>query len=193
MAEDTTRTRTGFAPVVVLGLAAAGLAAVAGNKPWAVTRARADFVPGGALQQTADRFPLAGAVALLLLATWGVVLVTRRWIRRGVTVLGVVEALGLLACVVLGPPVVREQVTTSGATTAHLSGWYWTFLAAALLALVTDRARRPSGAALARDGHPLRRARRPHPDRGRRRRRREQPRPLEGDRRGARSHSLMFI
>ena len=82
MAEATTRTRTGFAPVVVLGLAAAGLAAVAGNKPWAVTRARADFVPGGALQQTADRFPLAGAVALLLLATWGVVLVTRGWMRR---------------------------------------------------------------------------------------------------------------
>ena len=69
--------------MVVLGLAAAGLAAVAGNKPWAVTRARADFVPGGALQQTADRFPLAGAVALLLLATWGVVLVTRGWIRTG--------------------------------------------------------------------------------------------------------------
>ena len=137
MPEDTTRSRTGFAPVVVLGLAAAGLAAVAGNKPWAVTRARADFVPGGALQQTADRFPLAGAVALLLVATWGVVLVTRGWVRRVVTVLGVVEAVGLLACSVLGPPVVREQVTNSGANTAHLSGWYWTFLAAALLALVT--------------------------------------------------------
>ena len=137
MAEAAPRTRTGFAPVVALGLASAGLAAVAGNKPWAVTRARADFVPGNALQQTADRFPLAGAIALLLLATWGVVLVTRGWVRRLVTVLAVVEALGLLACSVLGPPVVREQVTTSGATTTHLSGWYWTFLVAALVALVT--------------------------------------------------------
>ncbi len=126
----------GFAPVVLLGLASAGLAAVAGNKPWAVTRARTDFVPGDALQQTADRFPLAGAVALLLLATWGVLLVTRGLVRRLLAGLGALVALGMLSFTVLGPPVVRDQVTTSGADTLRLSGWYWTYLVAAGLALV---------------------------------------------------------
>jgi uncharacterized membrane protein (TIGR02234 family) len=136
VAEATTRPRTGFAPVVLLGLASAGLAAVAGNKPWAVTRARTDFLPGDALQQTADRFPLAGAVALLLLATWGVLLVTRGLARRLLAGLGAVVALGMLSFTVLGPPVVRDQVTTSGADTLRLSGWYWAYLVAAVLALV---------------------------------------------------------
>ncbi len=136
MAEVATRARTGFGPVVLLGLASAGLAAVAGNKPWAVTRARTDFVPGGALQQTADRFPLAGAVALLLLATWGVLLVTRGVVRRLLAGLGLLVALGMLSLTVLGPPVVRDQVTTSGADTLHLGGWYWTYLVAAAIAVV---------------------------------------------------------
>jgi hypothetical protein len=64
-------------------LVGSGLCALAGAKPWAAPDGR----PGSALvYATGGHVPLAGALGLVALATWGVVLVTRGRIRRAVTV-----------------------------------------------------------------------------------------------------------
>ena len=83
------------------GLAAAGLAAVAGHQPWARGRASGTF---GELSATveAGRVPAADALALVVLACWGVLLVTRGRVRRVVAVLGVLAALALVVTVVVG-------------------------------------------------------------------------------------------
>lgn len=126
--------RSRFGPVVLLGLATAALASLAGNKPWVTSRQHPDLVLGPGVD-TADKFPLAGAVALLLLATWGVLLVTRLRMRRVLAVLAVVESLGLLSCAVLGPAVVRTQIAKSSGAASHLGPWYWTFLVSSMLTL----------------------------------------------------------
>jgi hypothetical protein len=83
-------------PVVVLGLVGAGLAAMAGNEAWATGR-RCTAAPGIATDS-----PATTAVALALLAAWGVLLVTRGRVRRAASLLAVALAIGLVATVVLG-------------------------------------------------------------------------------------------
>lgn len=96
------RRRT-FGPVVLLGLAAATLAAVAGNKPWAQGHGQAaDRLAGMPLADEAGKVPAAGALALVVLACWGVVLVTRGRVRRAVAVLGALASAGILVAVVTG-------------------------------------------------------------------------------------------
>jgi hypothetical protein len=84
----TDRRRT-FWPVVLLGVAGSGLAAYAGSKDW---------ISGGSARVTtlvSDlTSPATTSLALVALAAWGVVLVTRGWVRRGVAVLGGVATLG---------------------------------------------------------------------------------------------------
>jgi uncharacterized membrane protein (TIGR02234 family) len=127
-------TRSRFGPVVLLGLGSAALASLAGNKPWLSARQRPDLLLGPATD-AAEKFPLAGAVALLLLATWGVLLVTRLRMRRVLAVLAVVESLGLLTCAVLGPSVVRTQIAKSAQATGAPGPWFWTFVVATALTL----------------------------------------------------------
>lgn len=93
--------RKTFGPVLLLGLASAGLAAVAGTKAW-VDLSGTSSSSSGAMSSTLDltapgEMPLAAALSLVLLACWGVVLVTRGRVRRAVAGLGAVSALGLLA------------------------------------------------------------------------------------------------
>jgi uncharacterized membrane protein (TIGR02234 family) len=140
MAEPDQRRRT-IGPVVLLGLASGGLAAVAGNKPW-VTGVGGEPFPGGMSSTFAQvsSSPLATALALVVLACWGVVLVTRARFRRAVAWLGVVAALGHAATVAAAPfslpghlvEQVREQTGTElGATT--LTSWFWIAVVAAPL------------------------------------------------------------
>ena len=96
--------RRTFGPVLLLGLAAGTLAAVAGSKPWVEptasdgqTQAFAQFVAAGG---DSGELPVATSLALVALACWGVVLVTRGRVRRGIAVLGALAAVGLLAAVV---------------------------------------------------------------------------------------------
>ena len=101
MADPRRRT---FGPVVLLGLATAGLAAVAGNRAWVRWSAEREG-PGSLLRITGDdsaTVPLAGALALVLLACWGVVLVTRGRVRRAVAGLGLRWLLGMVLTAVLG-------------------------------------------------------------------------------------------
>jgi hypothetical protein len=132
---DRSARRT-FGPVVLLGLAAATLAAVAGNKPWA--EGRSGQVETGATGYgadvtitTAQQMPLAGALGLVVLACWGVVLVARGRFRRAVGWLAVLAAAGLVVTCAAGATQVQSALTdalvaASGADTASVSltGWY---------------------------------------------------------------------
>lgn len=109
MADALARRRRTFGPVVLLGLASAGLAAVAGHR--AMLEVPEDYwasvgsaVFGGEANAELNRveFPLAGALALVALACWGVLLVTRGLLRRIVAGLAVAAGAGIAAVVVVG-------------------------------------------------------------------------------------------
>jgi hypothetical protein len=132
--------RRTFAPVVLLGLASAGLAAVAGNRDWAVVEGDQALVTS----TDAGKMPLAGALALVVLAAWGVLLVTRGAVRRLVAVLGLLAALGVIAVVVVGfgdaPDNLRRavaQLAYGEDVSVSRSGWYWAALLAALASVAT--------------------------------------------------------
>ena len=140
------RRRT-FGPVVLVGLAAAGLASVAGTKPWVSGRSgpvdtEADTVSGVVAAVPLDgvrESPLAGALALVVLACWGVLLVTRGRVRRAVAVLALVAAVGLLVVTVeafwsLPAKLTDALFAASGVDTASTGFTLW--FAAALVASV---------------------------------------------------------
>ena len=112
------RRRT-FGPVVLLGLAGAGLAAYAGSRNW--------ISPHTATTDDLTS-PVTTSLALVVLAAWGVVLVTRGWVRRAVAVLGGVAALGPVPAM-WGS---THQLLT-GHAGSHVTGWPW--LAAASCAI----------------------------------------------------------
>ena len=137
--------RRTFGPVLLVGLAAAALTAVASAKPWAELTGTT-IVPHAVAES--GRSPLAGALALVLLATWGVLLVTRGRVRRAVAVLGLLAALGVLACVVAGAlhmtgdllDAVRSSPHTGAAVDAARTGWLWVAGVGALLSTAATAA-----------------------------------------------------
>jgi uncharacterized membrane protein (TIGR02234 family) len=143
------RRRT-FGPVVLRGLAGAGLGAVSASNTW-VTGSGSSTEGVSALvvaQGQYGRSPLAAAVALVVLACWGVVLVTRGRFRRGVTVLGVVAALAFAVTTALAPSQLRdslvEQLRTAGVANpdpdTSLTGWWWAAVLAAVVVVATSAA-----------------------------------------------------
>ncbi|KRF17370.1 hypothetical protein ASG90_08785 [Nocardioides sp. Soil797] len=142
--------RSTFGPVVLFGLASAALAAVAGAKAWYVLPDAAETldIPIASNDQFAIDMPLAGALSLVLLASWGVLLVTRGWVRRGVAILGLVCSLGLVVTVVQGartlPDTLQDRLGDSGVTTsvdkldAGLTGWFWAAAVAAVLSVIAS-------------------------------------------------------
>ncbi len=138
--------RRTFAPVVLVGLAAAALAAVAATNTW-VSGAASGTVAGNvavAATSTAGESPLAAALGLVLLAAWGVVLVTRRRFRRAVTVLAVATALAYTVTAVLAPSQLRDALTDQVRSVAPsatqpdlaLTGWWWAAVVAGVLSLL---------------------------------------------------------
>ena len=136
--------RATFGPVVLLGLAAGALDAVAGARTWVshtVSGTYAGLSPAGS---DVGSLPLSGALSLLLLAAWGVLLVTRGRVRRVLAGFAVLVALGLVACVVVGgitlPDDVRDVyagTTTSGTNLdVGYTGWFWAAGIAAVLSVV---------------------------------------------------------
>ena len=96
---DPRRSRRTFGPVVLLGLASAALAAVAGTKPWLDVEppgGECPAVPGVDYAALELGSPLAGALSLVVLAAWGVVLVSRGRFRRVVAALAVGASAGYL-------------------------------------------------------------------------------------------------
>jgi uncharacterized membrane protein (TIGR02234 family) len=139
--------RKTFGLVLGLGLAAGTLAAVAGTKPWVV-----DSQVGGprpdplGLVADAGEMPLGLALALVLLACWGVLLVSRGAVRRVVAGLALFVALGLTATVVVAFFTLPDQVLAAQveASLPHddvfgstISGWYLAVALGAVLSVAT--------------------------------------------------------
>lgn len=128
-------------PTVVAGLATAAMTAVAANQTWATAQPAEGEFAFSTLTEP-PQVPLVLTLALVVLAAWGVVLVTRGVVRRVVAVVGALAAAGALAATAAG----RWQLTDSfeqdfadqGATAVVSFGaWWWVALvAAALSALV---------------------------------------------------------
>jgi hypothetical protein len=143
------RRRT-FGPVVLVGVASAGLAALAGSRAWADFDILDDDSAGGrgAYSSTISislnalpEAPLVAALAFVVLASWGVLLVTRGRVRRGVAVLAVLASAGMLVAAVvafvttpgtLGDTFVELQVPVD----VHRTAWPWVGVAASLVSVV---------------------------------------------------------
>lgn len=141
MADPAGRRRT-FGPVVLLGLAAGAATAIGGNQPTArATGAGARAASSGLVSYDAH-LPLATALGLVVLACWGVVLVTRGRVRRAVALLGAVASAGALATALAGwaqvPDQLRDELAQVGVTGVGIShtAWWWTAAAGALVSLV---------------------------------------------------------
>jgi uncharacterized membrane protein (TIGR02234 family) len=152
MADEARRRRGTFGPVTLLGLVAGTAAAVAGNKTWAVgddsrtTSAGAALSSQLALAVDAGRMPVCTALALVVLACWGVVLVTRGRVRRVVAAVGALAAVGTLASVVIGWSAVQDSVRTNlaevgidHASVSH-TAWFWTAAVASVLCVLASGA-----------------------------------------------------
>lgn len=126
------------------GLASAGLAAVAGNQDWASTGAGGDAVDAAfasAASTVVDATaPPVTALALVLLATWGVVLVSRGLARRAVTWLGLLAALGVVAFAVLAWVVAPASLVAAAGQEQDASRTLWSYVGvlAGLAALATS-------------------------------------------------------
>ncbi|WP_372729949.1 Trp biosynthesis-associated membrane protein [Nocardioides sp.] len=139
--------RRTFGPVLALGLAAGALAAVAGNKSWAgASGAGARSFSQLSATSEAEQMPAAGAFALVVLACWGVLLVTRGRVRRAVAALAALAAAATLASVVVGfssvPSAVRASFADVGIDQVDVTrtGWFWAAAVGALLSLLTTLA-----------------------------------------------------
>ncbi|GAA1930856.1 Trp biosynthesis-associated membrane protein [Nocardioides hwasunensis] len=147
--------RSTFGPVVLLGLAAAGLAAVAGAKPWVAGRSGAfdttvetnQAVASTLSASGASEAPLALALALVVLACWGVVLVSRGRFRRAVAWLALLASLGVVATTVEGPfslpgklADALTQMSGTDTVSTSLTPWYYAAVVGAVLCVVTTLA-----------------------------------------------------
>jgi len=142
----TARPRSTFGPVVALGLVSAGLGAYAASKPW-VSGTGNESAPGVATMTWGEvaSSPLGTALAFVVLACWGVLLVTRGRVRRAVAALGVIAAAGYVATVAWAPfslpDHLAEQVRVRTGTALDetaLTGWFWLAVVAAVLVLASS-------------------------------------------------------
>lgn len=138
---------------MLAGLVGAGLAALAGTKGWVHVGPHAMTSLQLPAAGEAAKVPLAGGLAFVLLAAWGVLLVTRLRTRRVVAVFGVAVSLGLLVTIATQAPGLTRAVRDayeSGATyrpaSYELNGWCWlsvigTVLTGVSFALAVRRAK----------------------------------------------------
>ncbi len=145
MPEEATGRRTWFGPVVLLGLGSSALAAIASAKPWIGSGSSGGGGRDASLTalEEGTKYPLASAVSLVLLAVWGVLLVTRGVVRRVFAVLAVIAAAALVGCVVAGHSTLQSHRSGSlaeslGRASGDLgwTGWFWTTAVASVLALL---------------------------------------------------------
>ncbi len=144
MAEDAaTPGRRTFGPVVIAGFGTAALAAIASAKPWFGV----DSTGGGSdasmsAIDSGTRYPVASALSLVLLAAWGVLLVTRGAVRRAFALVAVAAALGLVVAVVVALFTLPdsagntfEELMGRNGQESGFTGWYWTAAVASVLAV----------------------------------------------------------
>jgi heme A synthase len=140
-----TERRRSFGPVVALGLAAGVLSAVASNRIWLEYTDPDQRVldPARSVSEVGAQMPLALALALVVLACWGVVLVSRGRARRAVAFLALLAAIGVVAVVVYAwfqlpdqrptPTIVPIRDSMAGLS---WTAWYWVAAVASLASVV---------------------------------------------------------
>jgi hypothetical protein len=143
-----TEPRRTFGPVVLTGLATSGALAVSGTQPWFAVptddeayECQAPCV--GFSLEVAGTVSAANAVALVALACWGVLLVTRGPFRRAAAVIGLLAAVGGVVTVVLAYPRVPDDVREAAERYSSVvpdvigpTGWYWIGAVASVLGLL---------------------------------------------------------
>jgi hypothetical protein len=136
-----------FGPVVLTGLLAGAALAMSGTQPWWAATSDKDTYECnapcvGMSLEDAGTVSAANAVALVALACWGVVLVTRGRFRRAVTWLGLLAAVGGVVSVVVAyatiPDDVRELAERYGSELPPIgsTGWYWIGAVASVVGLL---------------------------------------------------------
>ena len=148
MSETPDPRRRTFGPSVLAGLATGAVCAVAGSRTWAAPAAgttddAGDRIAAVALSSSSVSAPVVTALALVVLACWGVVLMTRGRVRRVVAALGLVAAAGVLVSAVgrwlAAPDDVRALYAAYGVSVDDAGRGVWAHVAvvAAVLALAT--------------------------------------------------------
>lgn len=135
---DPQRGRT-FWPVVLIGIAASGLVALAGHRPLMQVQAQhLEQLGVGAVAQgdNVKELPLAGALGLVMLACWGIVLVTGRIVRRIVSAGAAAAATGLLITLIVEGFAKRDDVVIELRAPIEYTGWFWLALVASVPALL---------------------------------------------------------
>jgi uncharacterized membrane protein (TIGR02234 family) len=142
-----------YGPVLVLGLLGALGSTVGAAHPWVTATSSVHGLPTiHASASGADLAPLAGALGVVVLATFGAVIATRGWVRRGLGVAIVVAS--AIVVVSAADPGGASDVLRSGLSAKGWSGggyrtstepWRWLVLVCALVTLA-------AGAATARYG-----------------------------------------
>jgi uncharacterized membrane protein (TIGR02234 family) len=142
--------RRTFAPVVLVGLAATAATAVAGHRSMLEASDqqldKLGLVSAAGVGVTEAEFPLAGALALVAIACWGVILVARGRLRRVVAVLAALAAGGTFAVVVVGGFVQKDDAAAdildqlggselAGQLELTWTPWFWLALVASLIAV----------------------------------------------------------
>jgi hypothetical protein len=134
--------------VVLLGVLAGAAAAVAGTQPWfggdgSRTTGDGGYGSGLSLTVTGADVPAVNALALVGLACWGVVLVSRGRFRQYVAVLGLLAAAGTVVAVLDAwmsiPDALLESFDAMAMADQDVSstGWSWIGSAAAVVGLGT--------------------------------------------------------
>ena len=142
--------RRAFVPVVLVGLASTAAAAFAGHQSM-LRVPDADLSKLGVISATGTdaaraEFPLAGALALVAIACWGVILVTRGKIRQAVAALAALAAGGTFAVLVVGGFLERSNARSDMADQLGVSiiadqlpiswtPWFWVALVASVLSV----------------------------------------------------------
>lgn len=132
------RPRTGFVPVVGLGVASAVLSAVASAKAWFRLASGSNTLAGVPPSEKTIDMPLALALSLVVLAGWGAVLVSRGVWRRLLVAIALAAAAGVVACVATAafvlPDDLRDGLGASGSGLGvEPTGWYVTAAVAAVI------------------------------------------------------------
>jgi len=139
MSQQDPAGRRTFWPVVLIGIGASGVAALAGHRTMMqVQVGKVSQLGAGAIAEgdNLKDLPLAGACGLVMLACWGVVLVTRRVTRRIVATLAGAAAVGLLLTLVVEGFIKHDDVVIELRAPIDYTGWFWLALAAAVPALL---------------------------------------------------------
>jgi uncharacterized membrane protein (TIGR02234 family) len=132
-----------FGPVVLVGVLAAAMSAVASSKTWAELGSR-DAKLVATWIGSSGELPAASALSLAALASWGALLVSRgRW-RRWIAALGLVIAVASLVTAIVGysqaPSDLRHAAENSLgnalSSSPALTGWYWVAVVADLLVVL---------------------------------------------------------